>query len=151
MISDKVRDDVLKVYLPGPPEYDLEVLDVGQDTVTIRVPSEPDDDLFSDEILGLAWEGGYGQVAEVVSRSDDRVELRLTHVSGHEIKASDRAALDGFALPPDPRLAHGIEFTEVTYKAELGEFPAWFGITDEPSVGSAVDKSCGQPTESWRT
>src|SRR5690606_12083179 len=81
-------------------------------------------DLANPGVLGLEWPGGYGRLGEVIEDSGDRVERRLEMMAGVPPAASAR--IDSFAFPPDPLLAHGIAYEDVSYEGEAASYPAWY-------------------------
>lgn len=122
--SSQIRSDALLVEEQSPPDYEHEVLGVGGGTLTLALGEDPPDDLVSDEVLGVVWEGGYGQVGAVVARDDASVARVFTPLTGTP-PVGAVVALDGFAFPNDPE-AVGIDWETVTYQSGLGPAEAWF-------------------------
>ena len=63
--SSQIRSDALLVDEHSF-NYDIAVLSWNETTITFDVGSDPSEDLLSDEVLGVAFADGYGQVGEVV-------------------------------------------------------------------------------------
>ena len=80
-------------------------------------------------IWGLAWDGGYGQVAEVLvtNRDPEDPEETVTRAylpfTGTPEPGTD-AALDTFAYPDDPA-SLGLEHEEIHYSSPVGDIPAY--------------------------
>jgi pimeloyl-ACP methyl ester carboxylesterase len=127
--SSLIRSDALLVKEEGPPDYDLEVVDSTDTVLTFALGSDPPDDLLSGETLGVAWDGGYGQVGAIVSRDDTSIARSYTSISGVP-PPGVMVALEGDAFPKDPA-ARGLAHQDVVFEAGLGEFPAWFFAGDD--------------------
>ena len=119
-IIDGIRID------PHVVEYDTDVLAVDSENITIRVSDESTVEADRDAVMGLRWEGGYGQIGPAGS-IDGKVEIRpFTLLSGDPPpEGEDVADFDSFAFPGDPS-ALGLEYETVTYPGPLGELDAWF-------------------------
>lgn len=81
--------------------------------------------------VGLFWENGYGLVGEVrhvdaldVTRSFEMVTGEKPPVCADPLDDCEQVDLDGYAFPSDPS-NRGLEFTEVSFSAPLGELGAW--------------------------
>jgi len=122
--SEQIRSDALRVDEPSEAEYPHEVVAVGEGSLTLALGDNPPDDLLSDEILGVVWEGGYGQVGEVISRNGTSVARTFTPLTGTPVVGED-VALDGFAFPSDPA-AVGIAWEDVVYESGVGPAAAWY-------------------------
>ena len=123
--SDQIRGSGLEVD-HSPSTYDLEVVALEQDQITLRVTPETDeDDAWSqDGLYGLEWEGGYDQVGAILDINDQQVVREFFHLQG-DPAIGQPVRLSGYAFPGDPQQAHGIPFEEVTFSSGLGQFPAW--------------------------
>lgn len=121
--SGLIRSDALLVE-EAAPAYDFTVKGVSAETITFAASSNPSEDLLSDEILGVRWEGGYGITTSVVSRTDGAIAKQFTLVTGGPPEPGVRVALESDAVPPDPADA-GVSYASVTYASDLGEFDAW--------------------------
>jgi len=122
--SEQIRTDALRIDEPSPPDYSLRVVGVGDGTLTFALGEDPPDDLLSSEILGVVWEGGYGQVGKVVSRDATSVARTFTSITGTPAVGED-VALDAFAFPNDPE-AVGIDWENVVYESGVGPAAAWY-------------------------
>ena len=107
------------------PRYTIEVLAVQDDQVTLNNPGE--ERLARNSTYGLTWEGGWGVLGEVVSQqSDGSVVRTFTPGGGRPLQGGERAALDTRVYADDPRTGLGLDFENVLYQGELGDYPAWF-------------------------
>ncbi len=122
--SNQIASDALLVE-DDAPEYEVSVADVGGGSITFTLGDDPEDDLLSDELLGVALDGGYGQVSGAATLSDGTVTRDYLHLDGTEPAVGGLVDLQGYAYPDDPRAAHGIDFSEVTYRSPVGELDAW--------------------------
>ncbi|MCZ6631565.1 MAG: hypothetical protein O7D28_09480, partial [Actinobacteria bacterium] len=62
--------------------YDVTVVAVGENTVTLEVPADPPNELSTGELWGLRWEGGYGQVGVITAEDSTGVTRRFTQLLG---------------------------------------------------------------------
>ena len=124
--SDQIKAGALEVDRSDD-VFDLEVVAIGEDQVTLGVTPETDldGDWSQDGLWGLESGDGYNQVGAIIALSDEQVVREYTPLAG-ELSVGDTARLDSFAWPEDPSRAHGIPFDEVVYRSPLGDFPAWF-------------------------
>ncbi len=131
-ISDQIKDGALRVDRSEDP-LDLEVADISQDRVTLRLTPDTDKqgDWRARGIWGLERKDGYDQVAAIIDLTDQSVVREYISLT-EGLRAGDKVRLDSFAFPGDPLQAHGIAFKDVSYSSTLGSFPAWFveGSTD---------------------
>lgn len=109
------------------PDYDLTVTAIDEGSVTIERPEDPGV-LLSEGVWGLEWDGGYGQVREILSTDGGQVAREFERLVGIGPEVDERVRLDTDAFEGDPTLAHGIPYREVLFEGELGSYPAW--ITD---------------------
>lgn len=122
--SNEIHDRALEAEPPPPPEYEVTVLEVDEDVVTLeREPSEPG--LLAGGVWGLRWPQGYGQVEDVLQADGEQVARPFTHLTGAPLQAGDEVDVEGAAYPSDPQTAFGLEFDVVRYRSELGPTPAW--------------------------
>ncbi len=146
--SSQIRGDALLVEEQSPPGYDHEVLGVGGGTLTLALGEDPPDDLVSDEVLGVVWEGGYGQVGAVVARDDTSVARVFAPITGTP-PVGAVVALDAFAFPNDPE-AVGIDWETVTYQSGLGPAEAWFVEGERSTWAIFVHGRGANPGEALR-
>lgn len=130
--SSEIESDALTVDADDSPELEFEVASIGPESLSFVLDADPDDDLVSDEILGVAWPSGYGQVGPVVERTPQRITRAYTHLTGEPGQAGDLVGLEGYAYPADPGGALGIFVERVVYSSTLGDFDAWLvpGVDD---------------------
>ena len=144
-ISGEVIDDGL-VVTQHVVEYDTAVLAVSDDEITIEVPEGSSTEPDRDAVMGLRWEGGYGQVGPAAS-SEGAVEVRpftLLRGSLPPIGA-DTVDFDNFAYPNDPSVL-GVDYETVNYASPLGDVEGWLfpGSRDTWIVavhGNAADRT----------
>ncbi len=124
--SDRLKGGALEPDR-DPDELDLQVVSLGEDSVTLRATEKASDDgdWTEDGLFGLEWEGGYGRVGAIQELDEQQVVREFFAVRGAP-EVGELVRMDSFAYPGDPQQAHGIPFEEVTFVSELGEFPAWF-------------------------
>ncbi len=121
--SGEIRREALDVR-PSEPTYDLEVVAVDGELVTLRPLDGTDPTLTRPGIFGLTWPGGYARVGEVVAERDDEVTRIVVDGSVPDVGAA--VGLDPFVYEGDPESALGIPFRDVTIPGPLGEMPAWW-------------------------
>ena len=144
-VSNQIINDGLRVsrYVV---EYDTAVLAVSDDEITIRVPDESSTGPDRDAVMGLRWEGGYGQVGAAITTDGD-VETRPFRLLRGDLPAigEDSVDFDNFAYPNDPSVL-GVDYETVSYPTPLGSFEAWLfpGSGDTWIVavhGNAADRT----------
>ncbi len=112
--------------------FEIPVVAVGDETVTLST-TDGRDELRLPGVWGLDWDGGYGQLTELITTGDETVEWRIEMVSGSPPQVGELVAFDERAFPGDPMEAHGLPFTDVTYTSSLGANPAWLIEGDDPT------------------
>ncbi len=107
-------------------EYDTDVLVISPAQITLDVPDKAVAAADRDAVMGLRWEGGYGQLGPA-AEVDGTVETRpFTLLEGQPPPVgSDLADLDGYAFPDDPG-SLGLEVETVSYTTPLGPVESWF-------------------------
>ncbi len=85
---------------------------------------------------GLAWNGGYASVGEVLSASATTVTRPLRPEQG-VLASGTKVEVDAFAYPGDPKVGLGLAFEDVQVRGELGAYPAWYVPSPR---GSAADR-----------
>lgn len=111
----------------SPVEYDTDVLSLTDDEITVVPPTdEAEVEWDRDAVMGLRWEGGYGQVGPT-TLFQDGVETRpFMLLEGSPPPLGENVAdFDPFAFPEDPALI-GLEYDTVTYPSPLGDLEAWY-------------------------
>lgn len=122
--SGEIRSGALDVEDPAAPEYDIEVVDVGNGAITLDLTVSDNDHLTTPGIKGVAWPGGYGRVHEIISVTATTITRAYTPVSG-EPTPGTMVDLDGFAYPGDPEVGLGLDFETVSFLSPLGSLDAW--------------------------
>ncbi|MGH2676831.1 MAG: alpha/beta hydrolase [Actinomycetota bacterium] len=117
--SDQIEADLLSVQNEAP-EYDVRVLAVDADRVTLQRT----DDTVLRGTYGLEWPGGYGQITQILEASPGRVQREFRLLQG-SLSAGQRARVRSSAFPGDPEQAFGLPFDHTEYSSDLGRFPAW--------------------------
>ena len=120
--SDEIEDGGLRVK-PDSNEYDVEVVKLEGDLITLRLPAgrDPQEEPGT---MGLEWANGYSRVGEIVEINGDMVVRRYEPIDG-SLSEGIQVRFDNFAFPGDPERAHGISYEEVTFPSSIGEFSAW--------------------------
>jgi len=90
---------------------------------------------------GLAWEGGYAELGDVVGDDPRSVTRRYTPAVG-SLAGAVAARVDQNTFTGDPRSARGLEFSNVVVPGELGDLPAWY--VPAASRDSAADGDRGR-------
>ena len=136
--SESIESTLLAVE-PWAPDLELEVVAIGEGTVTLSGTEA----VARDGVWGLEWAGGYGVLGEVVD-ADGGTVTRLVSSREGEPSLGDAAALDPFAFPADPGDV-GVDFREVVFDGPLGRYPAWAtsGL-DDTWVVFVHDKGTGR-------
>ena len=124
-VSEKIREGALEPNSDIRPR-DLEVVDLGEDSVTLRVtPHTDNDDWRGDGIWGLRWKGGFAQLGEILKINEQQVVRKFFPLIGN-LKRGEMVQLDAFPFPDDPQKAFGLVTRKVSFSYPLGGFPAWF-------------------------
>ncbi|MDP8958128.1 MAG: alpha/beta fold hydrolase [Actinomycetota bacterium] len=118
--SNVLREDGLLAKPEEAPTYDLPVLDVTEETITLPRTAAT----AQDGVWGLQWEDGYAQVGPVLAAGPQQLTRELRPL-GELPEVGQKVRLDGYAFPGDPRSAFSLTFREVEVVSELGRFPAW--------------------------
>lgn len=124
-VSGEIIDGAL-TSKPHVVEYDTEVLSVSTAEIELGIPDVSYVDADRDAVMGLRWDGGYGQLGPAISWTDT-TERRPFRLMAGEMPpvGRDVADFDSFAFAPDPSVL-GVEYETVTYTSEFGTFDAWF-------------------------
>lgn len=113
--------EILNVERPSEPDYEVEVLAVTRDTVTL----EPTEESKAPGTFGIDAPEAYARVGEILDADDDGVRRRLTPIRGR-LLPGDLVDVDGYGYPQDPAEAFDFEVTEIDIAGPLGEQPAWY-------------------------
>lgn len=103
-------------------EYPLTVLDTTPKTVTL--PLDPTTRAAG--TWALTWEGGRAVLGPVVSTTSGTVVRGIDRVLRGDLAKGEKVAVDSWIHDGDPKIAHGLEFQNVTYPSKLGPMPAWY-------------------------
>ncbi|MGK2965266.1 MAG: alpha/beta hydrolase [Tepidiformaceae bacterium] len=114
------------------PDYDLRIVAVDDRTITIAL-SDEHDALRQEGVWGLDWEGGYGQLRDILSEDAGAVVRSFEVLRGEPPAPGVLAELDRRGFPGDPNEGFGIPFQDVVFEGDLGQFPAWFIDGDDDS------------------
>lgn len=123
--SSEIGDDVFTVS-PGGRDFDLEVVRADGSSVTLIDPEGDDEELVTEGVFGLEWDGGYGQLGRILEQGGNQVVRELLLITGELPAQGSKADVQGQAYPSDPLSALGVAFEDVTYESPLGEMDAWF-------------------------
>lgn len=102
------------------PDYDVDVLEVAAGAITLD--GDDDERVARDGTFGLAWDGGYALLGAILDESGDRVTREFGVIQGEPPAAGARAEVDARIYAGEP----GGDISEVSYRGELGDYPAWF-------------------------
>jgi hypothetical protein len=124
-LSRRIIDE-FRISGPSPVEYDATIVLVEDGRITLE-RSEAIEKLEADPdaVMGLTWDGGYGQIGPALS-FDGPTEVReLTVLDGTPPSTGvDVADVHSFAFSTDPGRV-GFAYETVTYPAPLGELEGW--------------------------
>jgi hypothetical protein len=123
-VSVKIKE----VFEPkrGVRPFDLEVVDIEKDRVTLRVTSQTQEDNWRrDGIWGLRWNGGFAQVGEILNITDQQVVRKYLPLMGN-LKRGNMVRLDAFPFPDEPQKAFGLPTQKLVFSSSLGVFQGWF-------------------------
>jgi uncharacterized protein len=142
--------DALRISPPADVQHDTEVVALAGDEITLDRPDETDLAADADAVMGLSWEGGYGQIGPAVS-TDGGLEVRpFTLLDGTAPEPGrDPVDVDSYAFPPDPGRA-GTPLEIVTYPGPDGDLEAWSVPGDHPTWIVAVHGAGAGPHEFLR-
>ncbi len=125
-----IRDEVFKPR-EGVRPLDLEVLELGEDRITLGVIPEITtyaqvrDEWTRSGLWGLRWEEGYAQVGEIIRVDEQQVVREFSPITGN-LKPGDRVRTELWPFADDPSSVFGLTTRKVSYFSPLGEFPAHF-------------------------
>lgn len=133
----------------GPtPDNGVYVVAIGDDTITLT-SAEEREDTVRPGIAGLAWEGGYGQIAHITETDELEVTRLFVRVSGPlppicsgPLTTCDQVDIEGWSYQTDPADV-GLQFEDVLFPAPLGVFGAW-------KIESGDNSTWAIHTHGWR-
>jgi hypothetical protein len=142
--SNQIRDDLLAVKQPAV-SYDLEILATDAESITLHETEGRDDELRGLGVYGVTWEGGVGEVGDILDSGATDVTRTFAVLEGAPPAAGTPADVNKTVFPPDPARAFGVAFEEVQYSSPLGPMDAWFipGSSDTWAVmvhGKGADR-----------
>lgn len=124
--ANAIRDDLLAVNQPTV-DYDLQVVDVDSEAITLRETEGRDDELRAPGTYGLTWDGGVGRLGAIIDTSGSAEVTRAFEVlEGTPPALNAPADANKKVFPPDPQRAFGVPFENVQYESRLGAMDAWF-------------------------
>lgn len=109
----------LLVPYSGEPRYPDLVLASTGSTVTM----EDSENARQPGTFTLVWDGGAARVGEVLRRTGEQVVRKLAE--GSSVPAGTKVRVDNDVFSGNPKVALGLEHTEVAVPGELGPMPAW--------------------------
>ena len=130
--SGEIRRGALQVKPPSTPAYEVEVLAVGEDTITLE-RTESAGDLMAAGMWGVRSRDGYGRLGKIERVRENRVVRRYDRLSGASLEPGDEVAIESAAFPSDPETAHRLDYEAVEYRSELGPTPAWLVPGSRPT------------------
>jgi pimeloyl-ACP methyl ester carboxylesterase len=116
--SERINSGGLQVDR-GPEDYDVEVIAVGGESITLKGGSPEE----QPEFVGLEWPGGYARADGLNAIDGDIATRGFALVSG-ELVVGANVRYDTHAWCCDPG-AVGLEFTQIILSTELGDLDAW--------------------------
>ena len=144
LFSDEIRDGLLSPR-PEATSEPVEVVAVGQGTVTLTVTP----DSVRAGTFGLVWNGGYGQLGDVLA-SDGVVVTRQFSLATGAVESGTVASIDRTVFGTTP-LDRGVDYQEVLLPGELGDYPAWrVEGSDDTWVVYAHDRGMEARSEALR-
>jgi pimeloyl-ACP methyl ester carboxylesterase len=111
-------------------EHPLLIRAVNDDEITLTRTEDTERDIP----LGLGWQGGHAQLGAVVTTDRASVVRKLTAVTRGTCRAGTRAYTTGSVFDGDPRAVHGLDYTSVFVRGELGHLPAWLVPGTDPTT-----------------
>lgn len=108
------------------PTFNLTVREVFTGEIGLDNRSTTETRIDSDEVAGLQWFGGFGQVTGLVDSRQALVIRQFEVLEGERPSVGDQVFVDHLAYRGDPETALGIPFEEVSVPGPLGSLPSWF-------------------------
>ena len=107
----------------------VDVVEVSAGEIELSWHDVGETKLERDEVAGVVWDGGFGQVSSYLGRGDGNVRRGFRALAGGLPAVGERVFIDEYAWPDDPGV-FGFEFAEEIIEGELGPMPAWSFPTD---------------------
>lgn len=123
-LSDQIAADALEV-TEFEPSFSVTVREVFTGEIGLANRTVAETRLDRDEVAGLQWFGGFGQVTGLVDSRIDTVIRQFAVFEGERPNVGDQVHVDHLAYRGDPEAAHGIAFEDVTVPGPVGSLPAW--------------------------
>lgn len=111
---------------PGSVDRNLQVTSVATGTITLHEKDGRVAALHTDEVYGLQWDSGYGQLSGPVKQSGKDVTRTFRLLDGTSPRSGATAGVSRDAFPDDPSVSLGRTVQHITYQSPLGVMPAWF-------------------------
>ena len=128
-------------------EFDLEVIALNGNTIELRHIGGSD--LWERPgVWGLEWDGGYGQIREIISVDKDSSVRIFASIDGTPAPGT-MARTDKYAYPGDPS-ARGLAYKNVSFESPLGPMGAWFFENVNDTWVISVHGLRGHRSESMR-
>ena len=145
--SDVLYEDALRVSPPpAGPTFDVEVLAVTPDTVTLASGPDASAEVSAPGTWGLRWEGGYGTLTDVRADDGERVTRTFTLLDGAAPEAGDLADVDKYLFGDTPEEILGLDWQPVAIPTALGTQDAWFVPADGAPDGAT---NVAHPARTW--
>ena len=129
VFANMIRSDAL-VPLPPTPDNGVWVRAVDEHMITLT-SAEEREDTTRPGLAGLAWDGGYGQLGEILSTDGLDVTRAFIVQAGSfppvcmgDLVDCEEVDIEGWTFPDDPS-SLDIVFEDVTYESRLGPMGAW--------------------------
>ncbi len=127
--STQLGDDVFAVTGPSDDEFEVEVLAIDAETITLSVPAGDEPTLGTRGVNGYEHTAGRLRLGDVVTTTTDGANdiatRRYEVLVGVPPQAGDLGDLDSWTYPDDPTfLFPDVEM--VQFEAELGALDGWF-------------------------
>lgn len=144
--SDVLYEDALRVSPPpAGPTFDVEVLAVTPEAVTLAAGPDASGEVSAPGTWGLRWEGGYGTLTDVRADDGERVTRTFTVLDGAPPEAGDLADVDKYLFGDTPDEILGLDWQPVAISAPLGTQDAWFVPADGAPDGDPNVTDNAQP------
>ena len=137
LFANMIHADALIPQGPSP-DNGVYVTAIGDDTITLT-SAEERDDTSRPGFAGLAWDGGYGQIAHVtetdgleITRLFVRISGPLPPICSGPLTSCEQVDIESWSYQTDPTDI-GLGFEEVVFPTRLGDMGAWkIESGDEP-------------------